>query len=80
MIVFFGALLPQFVDPARPSAPQFALLGLTFVISDALVFAAYGALAHRARRVLGSPRAVRMTSRVGGVAMLGVAARLAAER
>ena len=80
IILFFGALLPLFVDPSRPAAPQFVLLGATFIVSDALVFAAYGALAHRARAVLKSPRAARVTSRVTGVAMLGVAARLAAER
>ena len=80
IILFFGALLPLFVDPARPAAPQFALLGLTFIVSDALVFAGYGALAHRARRLLNTPRAARVTSRVTGVAMLGAAARLAAER
>ncbi len=80
IILFFGALLPLFVDPSRPAAPQFVLLGATFIVSDALVFAAYGALAHRARLVLSTPRAARVTSRVTGVAMLGVAARLAAER
>ncbi len=80
IVLFFGALLPQFVDPARPAAPQFALLGATFIASDALVFAGYGALAQRARRLLRSPRAVTVTSRVSGAAMLGVAARLAAER
>jgi homoserine/homoserine lactone efflux protein len=80
VILFFGALLPQFVDAARPAAPQFALLGATFIVSDALVFAVYGALAHRARVFLKSPRAARVTSRVTGVAMLGAAARLAAER
>ena len=80
VILFFGALLPQFVDPARPAAPQFALLGATFVVSDLVVFAAYGALAHRARAVLRSPRAKRVAGRVTGVAMLGAAARLAAER
>lgn len=80
IILFFGALLPLFVDPSRPAAPQFVLLGATFIASDALVFAAYGALAHRARLVLKTPRAARVTSRVTGVAMLGVAARLAAER
>ncbi|HZW53335.1 MAG TPA: LysE family transporter, partial [Candidatus Elarobacter sp.] len=78
--LFFGALLPQFVDPALPAAPQFALLGATFIASDLLVFAAYGALAHRTRTLLRSPRAARVTSRVTGVAMLGAAARLAAER
>ena len=80
VILFFGALLPQFVDPALPAAPQFALLGATFIASDLLVFAAYGALAHRTRTLLRSPRAARVTSRVTGVAMLGAAARLAAER
>ena len=80
IILFFGALLPLFVDPARPAALQFVLLGATFIVSDALVFAGYGALAHRARVLLKSPRAARMTSRVTGVAMLGAAARLAAER
>src|ERR1700733_5296361 len=44
VILFFGALLPQFVDPARAAAPQFVLLGATFIVSDLLVFAAYGAL------------------------------------
>jgi homoserine/homoserine lactone efflux protein len=80
IIIFFGALLPQFVDPARPAALQFALLGATFILSDALVFAGYGALAHRARGLLKSPRAQRITSRATGVVMLGAAARLAAER
>jgi homoserine/homoserine lactone efflux protein len=80
IVLFFGALLPQFVDPARPVALQFAILGATFCVGDALVFAAYGALAHRARNWLRSARAVRATSRVSGIAMLGVAARLAAER
>jgi homoserine/homoserine lactone efflux protein len=80
VVLFFGALLPQFVDPARPAAPQFALFGATFVVSDLLVFAAYGALANRARTLLKDPSAARVTSRVTGVAMLGAAARLAAER
>ncbi|HEY0393869.1 MAG TPA: LysE family translocator [Candidatus Elarobacter sp.] len=80
VILFFGALLPQFVDPAAPAAPQFALLGATFILSDLVVFVGYGALAHRARVLLRSPRAARVTARVTGVAMLGAAARLAAER
>lgn len=80
IILFFGALLPQFVDPARPAALQFALLGATFIVSDALVFTAYGALAHRARALLRSRSASRVASRVTGIAMLGAAARLAAER
>jgi len=80
VMLFFGALVPQFVDATRPAALQFALLGATFIAGDALVFTGYGLAAHRARRFLRSPRAARVTSRVTGVAMLGAAARLAAER
>ncbi len=80
VILFFGALLPQFVDPARAAAPQFVLLGATFIVSDLLVFAAYGALAHRTRVLLKDPRAARVASRITGAVMLGAAARLAAER
>ena len=80
VMMFFGALLPQFVDVRFAAAPQFALLGATFIASDALVFVAYALLADRARRVLAAPRYARTTSRVTGVAMLGAAARLAVER
>jgi threonine/homoserine/homoserine lactone efflux protein len=80
IILFMGALLPQFVDPSRPVAMQFAILGLTFIVSDAIVFACYGAAAHRASAFLRSPKAARGASRLTGVAMLGIAARLAIQR
>ncbi len=80
IVLFFGALLPQFVDPHAPVAPQFAILGLTFIASDAVVFAAYGALAHRTRTLLSSRRARRTLARITGVVMVGAAARLATER
>lgn len=80
IILFIGALLPQFVDAALPVAPQFVILGLIFIASDAIVFLAYGAAAHRASAFLKSSKAARGASRVTGVAMLGVAARIATQR
>lgn len=80
IILFFASLLPQFVDPRAPVALQFVVLGLTFIVSDALVFAGYAALAHHARRFLRSPRAARATTRATGVAMIGAATALALER
>ena len=44
-IVFFAALFPQFVNPAAPTASQFAILGLTFLVVDASFLMAYGAFA-----------------------------------
>jgi threonine/homoserine/homoserine lactone efflux protein len=80
ILLFFGALLPQFVDARFAAAPQFLILGATFIASDFLVFSGYGAIAHRARRMLSSPKAAQRTSRATGVVMLGLAARLATQR
>ena len=40
-ILFFAAFFPQFIDPASPVVPQFALLALTFLAGDAIVMAVW---------------------------------------
>jgi threonine/homoserine/homoserine lactone efflux protein len=42
IVVFFSAVLPPFLDGARPVAPQLALFGATTVGLDAIAMAAYG--------------------------------------
>jgi homoserine/homoserine lactone efflux protein len=49
-ILFWSALLPQFLDPARPVAPQIVLLGLLGIGIDAFVLAGYGLAAAAVRR------------------------------
>ena len=44
-IIFFAALFPQFVNPAAPSTPQFAILGLSYLVIDGAFLCAYGAFA-----------------------------------
>lgn len=73
-IVFFVAFLPQFLDPSRPFWPQMAIFEATFVT---LAFAnafGYALLAARARRLAGSPRAVRLLNRAGGTALIAAGA------
>ncbi|MGE0741640.1 MAG: LysE family translocator [Hyphomonadaceae bacterium] len=41
-IVFFTAVLPPFVDPARPALPQLALLGATVIAMDVVAMCGYG--------------------------------------
>ena len=79
LLLFLAALLPQFLDPARPVAPQLAVLGPIFMLSDTIIYLLLSMLAARARPLLASPRATRIVSRVSGVAMLGAAARVAAK-
>lgn len=41
-VVFFAALFPQFVDPNLPTASQFAILGLTYIVIDGCFLTFYG--------------------------------------
>lgn len=46
-LLFFGAFLPQFVDPAAPQGPQYLYLGLIFLGLDTLVMLGYASAGRR---------------------------------
>lgn len=77
-LLFFLALLPQFVDPGRPVAPQMAILAATSMIPEFCILLGYGWLAHRALRashrfgVTGNMN--RWLAWIEGVGLLGCAA------
>jgi homoserine/homoserine lactone efflux protein len=80
LLLFLAALVPQFIDPARPAPAQFVILGSIFMLSDAVLYSLLAIFAARARTLLSSPRAARLTHRISGAAMLGVAVRIGTER
>jgi homoserine/homoserine lactone efflux protein len=47
-LLFFAAFLPQFVDPFRPLAPQYAALGTVFLTIDVWVMLVYAAAGRQA--------------------------------
>lgn len=77
-ILFFGALLPQFVDPAGDVAAQMLVLGVTSVVVEFAVLSVYGGLAGRLRRFATRPAVVLWFERAAGglliTAGLGMAA------
>lgn len=78
VMVFYLALLPTLLDVARVTVLGYAeLVGVTLGVL-ALVFAAYIVLAARARRLIASPRAMRLVNRGTGAVMAGAAAAIAA--
>lgn len=78
-IAFFVAFVPQFVDPARPWAPQALALILTFVALGGINAAAYGWLAGRAQEAMTRPVTRRRVAHAsGGVLVAGGAAVLGA--
>ncbi|MDP8916145.1 MAG: LysE family translocator [Pseudomonadota bacterium] len=73
VLIFFSAILPPFLDPDRPLAPQLLLFGLGTIGMDALFISAYGlggaALAERMSR----PRFRRGFSIFAGLLLLTAA-------
>jgi threonine/homoserine/homoserine lactone efflux protein len=75
--VFFAALMPQFVDPARPVAAQVLSLGVVFVVLAVLYDGTIAVIAARVRDwFASSPRRVERLGGAGGIAMVGVGASL----
>ena len=77
-IVFFTAVLPQFVDPGGAPVPmQMVLLGLISVSVAFLSDSAYGVLAGSVRAWLAAPHRLARLGGVGGLMMIGLGTRMA---
>ena len=70
VLVFFGAFIPQFVDPAGDYVTQVILLGLTAMLTAAITDGAYAILTGRARLLLTQAR-VRLISKLSGAFLIG---------
>jgi homoserine/homoserine lactone efflux protein len=67
-IIFFVAILPQFIDVARPVALQYAVLAITTFAVDLVIMVGYTALAARVLRVMKDPERLRWMNRgLGGL-------------
>lgn len=49
VLLFYGAFLPQFIDPQRALLPQFMVMAATFAVAEFLVEMFLARLAHRIR-------------------------------
>lgn len=78
-LVFFVALLPQFVDPKAPIGLQLFILGASSVVIELLVLALYVAAAVRARELAGS-KVAAVLERIGGGFLIAAGVRLAVVR
>jgi homoserine/homoserine lactone efflux protein len=75
-LVFFIALLPQFINPAGSVPKQILLLGISSVLIESTVLSLYAALGGRARTLTGA-RFSGLFERVGGAILIAAGVRLA---
>jgi len=73
-LLFFVAILPQFVDPRLPIGPQMAWLAAGSIVPEFFILAGYGFAASRAARLAADARFARLTDRAAGVLVLAAAA------
>ena len=79
-IIFFAAILPQFIDVARPQLTQYAILAATTFAVDIVVMMAYTALAAKMLRVMSDERQLRLVNRGLGGAFVAAGLALASFR
>jgi threonine/homoserine/homoserine lactone efflux protein len=79
IMVFYLALLPTLIDLHAVGFAAWAELVATMLVVLACIDLAWALLAARGRRLLRSPRAVRLANRAGASAMAGAAAAIAAK-
>jgi len=73
-LLFFVAILPQFVDPRLPIGAQMLWLAAGSVIPEFFILAGYGFAASRAAKLATDARYARITDRVAGALVLAAAA------
>jgi threonine/homoserine/homoserine lactone efflux protein len=79
-LLFFTAILPQFINPHRNVAWQILVLGVTSIVVEFLILFTYGQLAGRALATARNPRFEKVTNRIAGSLLIGAGVGLASLR
>ncbi len=79
-LLFFSALLPQFINPHVAIVPQVAILALTSVLIEFFVQLFYASLAGRAVLLASKPRFARLAERISGSLLITAGIGMAALR
>jgi len=79
-IVFFSALLPQFLSPDGGVLEQFAILGIVSLAIEFCVLLSYGWAAERGSRLIFKGRFSVLTDRIAGGFLVGAGIGLAVSR
>jgi len=76
-ILFFTAILPQFINPHHNIAIQILILGISSILVEFVILFIYGQLAGRALSAARSPRFEKITNRIAGSLLIGAGVGLA---
>lgn len=72
-VLFFGALLPQFLDVHRPLWPQYLIMWAIVAVGETLIVGGYGWIAAHGGRIV-HPRFAAWRERASGAVMIFIGA------
>jgi len=76
-LLFFTAILPQFIDAHHNVAFQILILGISSIVVEFAILFTYGELAGRALATARNPRFEKITNRIAGSLLIGAGVGLA---
>ena len=76
-LLYFAAILPQFVEPELPILPQLVIMGLITLVMDLVSYSAYGFLGDRIARGGLKGWVVNLINKAAGGALIYVGAKMA---
>jgi len=76
-LLFFSAILPQFLDPNQSIAWQVFILGVSSIVVEFFILLAYGQLAGRTISLAKNPRFEKISNRIAGGLLIGAGLGLA---
>jgi len=76
-LLFFTAILPQFIDTRHNIAFQILVLGISSIVVEFAILFTYGQLAGRILATARSPRFEKVTNRIAGSLLIGAGVGLA---
>jgi homoserine/homoserine lactone efflux protein len=80
VLLFYTAIVPQFVNPHAAIVPQMLLLGVTGLSVGVVISGAYAVMAARMARRLAAPQYAKITNRITGSLLIAAGAGMAALR
>ncbi|QTD55022.1 LysE family translocator [Parasphingorhabdus cellanae] len=76
-LLYFAAILPQFLDPASAILPQILIMGVTTALLDIIVYSGYAYLGHGLAKSRLNSGVIKILNRIAGSALLFTAFKVA---
>jgi homoserine/homoserine lactone efflux protein len=80
VLLFYTAIVPQFVNPQVPIVPQMLVLGVTGLSVGVVISGGYAVMAACMARRLAAPQYATITNRITGSLLIAAGAGMAALR